>query len=309
MCPGGKGPGEGQLWGRTGRGSAALREPLLRLLQGTRGAGHEKWPAEISLFISPAEFEGHPVLPHQVLGAAPQGEGEGRRGSRAKQTADPEGQGTRKCHCFSFLISNPTGASIGCFLRSLPGPACGETAGGLWTQASGGDPRSPKGRSSLKQGPGRQPVVAELGPGLWLQVAHLTDRLQRELPAQRQPFPPSPQSAPRLGHGKGKDVRLGAGGSSGSWGGPTLRSLGSSSQIFQAYTEATFSCVGTRSGRGAGRAGGRCTPLPNERRASWQKQQEPRLSLRPYDSSSSVGIYPGDPEAKRPEKRRRYCVR
>lgn len=122
-------------------------------------------------------------------------------------------------------------------------------------------------------------------------------------------IPPLPPSAPRLGRGKGKDVRLGAGGSSGSWGGPTLRSLGSSSQVFQAYTEATFSCVGTRSVGGAGRAGGRCTPLPNERRASWQKQQEPRLSLRPYDSSSSVGIYPGDPEAKRPEKRRRYCVR
>lgn len=42
LCPGGKGPGEGQLWGRTGRGSTALREPLLRLLQGTRGGGHEK---------------------------------------------------------------------------------------------------------------------------------------------------------------------------------------------------------------------------------------------------------------------------
>lgn len=67
-----------------------------------------------------------------------------------------------------------------------------------------------------------------------------------------------PPSAPRLGRGKGKDVRLGAGGSSGSWGGPTLRSLGSSSQVFQVYTEATFSCVGTRLGGGAGRAGGRC---------------------------------------------------
>lgn len=176
---------------------------------------------------------------------------------------------------------------------------------------AGGTRGAPRAGAASSKALGDSPWWLSLGagPGLWLQVAHLTDRLQRELPAQRQPFPPSPQSAPRLGHGKGKDVRLGAGGSSGSWGGPTLRSLGSSSQVFQAYTEATFSCVGTRSGGGAGRAGGRCTPLPNERRASWQKQQEPRLSLRPYDSSSSVGIYPGDPEAKRPEKRRRYCVR
>lgn len=101
----------------------------------------------------------------------------------------------------------------------------------------------------------------------------------------------------------------GADGSSHRWRGPTPRSTGpgSSCQISQAYPEATFRCVGTRSGGGVGRTGKQGTPLSNERRASWQKGQEPRLSPIPHYSSSSVSVYPGAPEAKS-KKRRRCCV-
>jgi len=101
----------------------------------------------------------------------------------------------------------------------------------------------------------------------------------------------------------------GADGSSHRWRGPTPSTdAGSSGQISQAYIEATFSCAGTRLGGGAGRTGKQGTPLSNQRRASWQKGQEPRLSPIPHDSSSSVSAYPGDPEAKRAKKRRRCCV-
>lgn len=43
---------------------------------GAKGC-QRKWPAEIFLFISFAEFEGHSVLPHQALGAAHAGGPEG----------------------------------------------------------------------------------------------------------------------------------------------------------------------------------------------------------------------------------------
>lgn len=52
-------------------------------------------------------------------------------------------------------------------------------------------------------------------------------------------------------------------GSSHGWGGPTPRRMGAglSGQLFEAYTEATFSCVGTRVGvGGAGKTGKLGTP-------------------------------------------------
>lgn len=57
-------------------------------------------------------------------------------------------------------------------------------------------------------------------------------------------------SAPQWGGGKGRDVCGGMAGGSHGWGGPTSRRVGAglSGQLFQAYTEATFSCVGTRVG-------------------------------------------------------------
>lgn len=80
------------------------------------------------------------------------------------------------------------------------------------------------------------------------------------------------------------------------WRGPALkgRSPGSSSQVFQQWTEATFSCLGIRLAGAGGGGGGR-----------WQSTASSRKkSILPRDLASSVGICPGDPEAQRPKKRR-----
>lgn len=98
----------------------------------------------------------------------------------------------------------------------------------------------------------------------------------------------------------------GADGGSHGWEGPTPRrtGAGSSGQVFRAYTEATFSCVGTRLGGCAGRQG---TPLSNGRRASWQKGQEPRLSPTPHDPSPSVSLSTGSRGQESQEREASPC--
>lgn len=168
-----------------------------------------------------------------------------------------------------------------------------------------GGPWEPGGGSAAESKARGGPEVAGRGAGDRALAAGgpLHREAEREVPAQRPP--PLPVSG-GWAVGRAGVCAEGAEGSSRRWGG-----VGAQGQIlryFQAFVEATFTCVGTRLAGGVGRPGRPRSASLKPKRASRQKGQEPHLSPIACDSSFPVGVCPADPEAKRPKKRRRYRV-